>query len=192
MGQRLNIEIEENDEVLANAYYHWSGYTSSALEITKIILNNLLKVNYENRTINAVKLLETTGAKLTGNEITYILKEIPEANKFSFEVATDRNEGLIAVSKEGKQETRDWGEARVTIDLTNKIVDFQAICGHDSKEEFEEAYESKCDFSTYEDINFCGIPFDEFDKVNRFVIGLLNKGVYGFQTKNDKVWGFIA
>lgn len=192
MGQRLNIEIEENDEVLANAYYHWSGYTSSALEITKIILNNLLKVNYENRTINAVKLLETTGAKLTKNEITYILKEIPEANKFSFEVATDRNEGLIAISEEEKQETRDWGEARVTINLTNNTVNFQAICGYDSEEEFEEAYEKKCDYPIYEDIDFCDISFDEFDKISGFVSGLLNKGVDGFRTNNGKVWGFIA
>lgn len=27
MGQRLNIEIHENGKCLANAYYHWSGYT---------------------------------------------------------------------------------------------------------------------------------------------------------------------
>ena len=37
MGQRLNIQIEANNTdtneivVLANCYYHWSGYTSIKL-----------------------------------------------------------------------------------------------------------------------------------------------------------------
>ena len=31
MGQRLVIEIKEGDTVLANAYYHWSGYTETSL-----------------------------------------------------------------------------------------------------------------------------------------------------------------
>lgn len=34
MGQSLNIEIWNNGEVLANAYYHWSAYTESAAKIT--------------------------------------------------------------------------------------------------------------------------------------------------------------
>ena len=33
MGQRLNIEIKKDSKVLANAYYHWSAYTSSALQM---------------------------------------------------------------------------------------------------------------------------------------------------------------
>ena len=49
MGQRLNIEIIENGKVLANAYYHWSGYTSSSLELTQEILEAIEKINYEDR-----------------------------------------------------------------------------------------------------------------------------------------------
>ena len=30
MGQRLNISLESDGEVVANAYYHWSAYTGSA------------------------------------------------------------------------------------------------------------------------------------------------------------------
>ena len=40
MGQRLNIEIMSGEKVLANAYYHWSAYTASAAELTKIILGD--------------------------------------------------------------------------------------------------------------------------------------------------------
>lgn len=39
MGQRLNIEIVNGDTCLANAYYHWSGYTLSACDLTMKILD---------------------------------------------------------------------------------------------------------------------------------------------------------
>ena len=39
MGQRLNVEIWNNGEVLANAYYHWSAYTESAAHIVDKALN---------------------------------------------------------------------------------------------------------------------------------------------------------
>lgn len=44
MGQRLNIEIMKNDKVLANAYYHWSAYTSSALELCAYIIEEIKNV----------------------------------------------------------------------------------------------------------------------------------------------------
>ena len=46
MGQRLNIQIEmdipesSESKVLANAYYHWSGYTSSAYELVRMIADS--------------------------------------------------------------------------------------------------------------------------------------------------------
>lgn len=39
MGQRLNIEILKNGEVLANSYYHWSGFSNSAINLTIYIIN---------------------------------------------------------------------------------------------------------------------------------------------------------
>lgn len=35
MGQRLNLSINKNGKVLANCYYHWSGYTNSAIQKCK-------------------------------------------------------------------------------------------------------------------------------------------------------------
>ena len=37
MGERLNIEIVKGKKVLANAYYHWSGFTRTAMETTNTI-----------------------------------------------------------------------------------------------------------------------------------------------------------
>ena len=39
MGQRLVIEIKEGDTVLANAYYHWSGYTETSLNLLNEVMN---------------------------------------------------------------------------------------------------------------------------------------------------------
>lgn len=45
MGQRLNIEIMEKEEILlANAYYHWSGYTSSSIYLTQYIIRRFDEV----------------------------------------------------------------------------------------------------------------------------------------------------
>ena len=41
MGQRLNIEIKENNELLANVLYQWSGFTPASLVLTQCILDNV-------------------------------------------------------------------------------------------------------------------------------------------------------
>ena len=40
MGQRLNLEIVVGENVIANAYYHWSGLTSTSLLVSKRVNNN--------------------------------------------------------------------------------------------------------------------------------------------------------
>lgn len=44
MGQRLNIEIMDSGMTLCNCYYHWSGYTQTALDITQKLVN-LIQAN---------------------------------------------------------------------------------------------------------------------------------------------------
>lgn len=39
MGQRLNIEIVKNGEVLANSYYHWAAYSEVAIDLAIQIIN---------------------------------------------------------------------------------------------------------------------------------------------------------
>lgn len=52
MGQRLNIQIEDNDTninetvVLANCYYHWSGYSSSVMELVDKIAQSRVYTLY--------------------------------------------------------------------------------------------------------------------------------------------------
>ena len=123
MGQRLNIQIEANDtdtnktEVLANCYYHWSGYTSSALELVNEIVNSgIYKLDILDPVEKAIRLLEATGSGLAGDELT----DTYYAPKYK--VSSDRNKGLIAISEEGTNRVVDWEESRVTINLTTGSI----------------------------------------------------------------------
>ena len=58
MGQRLNIEIKENNELLANVLYQWSGFTPASLVLTQRILDNVENIKYDDPVAKAIKLLE--------------------------------------------------------------------------------------------------------------------------------------
>lgn len=57
MGQRLVITIHVFDEDIAKIYYHWSTYTTSALQEAKDIINN---VNWFNTTSKDELILRIT------------------------------------------------------------------------------------------------------------------------------------
>ena len=123
MGQRLNIQIEANDidtnktEVLANCYYHWSGYTSSAMElVNEIVDSGIYELDILDPVEKAIRLLEATGAGLAKNELT------DTYNTPKYKVATGRNSGIIAISEEGTDRVADWEESRVTINLTTGSI----------------------------------------------------------------------
>ena len=76
MGQRLNLEIVEGEKTLANAYYHWGGYTESALEIAQAAVESLKKSEPEDSALeNAVAALLDTGAGIGDLEVAK-LKEL--------------------------------------------------------------------------------------------------------------------
>ena len=124
MGQRLNIQIEANDtdtnetKVLANCYYYWSGYTSSAMELVyQVVDSGIYNLDILDPIEKAIRLLEATGAGLAGDELT----DTYYAPKYK--VSSDRNKGLIAISEEGKKSTVKYEESRVTINLTTGSID---------------------------------------------------------------------
>ena len=123
MGQRLNIQIEANNTdtnetvVLANCYYHWSGYTSSAMGlVNEIVDSGVYNLDILDPVEKGTRLLEATGAGLAGDELT----DTYYAPKYK--VSSDRNKGLIAISEEGKKSTVKYEESRVTINLTTGSI----------------------------------------------------------------------
>lgn len=188
MGQRLNIEIIENGVVLANAYYHWSGYTSYALTLTEKILKKM-KFKYikdiKNSTLKAIRLLETTNAGLP--EIEY--EFIPENLKTeTFNKVIDRNEGLIAISEKGIQETQYWQEARIGIHLDSNEIDLDisniSIENDFDKEELKNMTKTKYDYTE--------TTFEEFFKIKKQILAYINKEIYQvYNPKENIVYSFI-
>lgn len=175
MGQRLNLEIARNGEVLANAYYHWSAYTRSALEVTSNVLEWI-----ENHPIDnadsanwvqvAVDILCSTRAGV--NEVEKIrinTTNQDELKDLHYNDAIDRNEGLIAVTKEGIEDTRYWAEGTVVVDVGSMTVSFNVYDwfsedGYDMfRKEFpEENYPAIKDLPEV-NIDMDSIPVSDFE-----------------------------
>ena len=183
MGQRLNMEIRKNDEVLANAYYHWSGYTSSSLELTSEILKNIDNVNFDNDVVKAVKLLEITGAGLTSSELEILSENMKDIN---FKKSIDRNEGLIAISQEGIADTQYWEEARVEIHLDTQKIKLDLYWDIDEEdfvdEDLTNLYETTIDYKE--------VSFENFNNLKDEILENIKNENYYFIYNNEK-YGFI-
>ena len=192
MGQRLNIQFEIDipnsgeAKVLANAYYHWSGYTNSAYELVKQIAdseywNNDCKIT--DPVEKAIRLLEVTGAGLTKKEFT---EEYPESK---YKLSENRSYGLIAISEEGILETQKWEEARVTINLSTNMVDMGGVYYLDEvdgeeEETLEDIPELEYDLHTY---------IEDFTKVyNEFQEKVESKDNYKVIDTNKQVLDVIG
>jgi len=173
MGERLNIEIIKNGKTLANAYYHWSGYSNSAVELASTIIKNIEKINSNDSDIFfAIRLLELTGAGLTDKEIEFA-KTINELKEIKFKECKGRNEGLIGISQDGINETRRWQEHALYIYLDEKRMSFQVFWknrfnDYEVENKDEDNY---IEFDELEkvDINFDDIKFSEIDNFVEFI-----------------------
>lgn len=140
MGQRLNIEILDGGIPLANSYYHWSAYSGDSLKLTRQIISLLSDkayvAKYPDKRELAIRLLEATGAGANDSEYREIAKN-PKLSKYTIKECTDRNNGLIAISEAGMEETRNWEEGRVSIDLHSGTFNF-GVYDESSREEYYE------------------------------------------------------
>ena len=191
MGQRLNIEIVKDGEALANAYYHWSAYTTSALYLASLAVDGILaEKHHENDVINAVRILEETGALLTEEEKRTALRIAPSEE---FEEATSRNEGLISITEEGMENTRDWQEGYVEVNLDSEEVLFEVYNYYEDKEQYidfcgeDDPYE---DIPVRDDIDFNIIPFSDIGQLAETVNELTRAGTYQIRTPQGEVYSF--
>ncbi len=202
MGQRLNIEILNKGERLANAYYHWSAYTTSASELTMDIINRfdeIMSINCSD-TAKAILLLQTTGAGLENcadnDELEYareLLEDSEEIFKL-FETKSDRNVGLICVNPREMDKTEYWEEGRVTVNIDTKTIDFDVIWvsdkeGWKDEERTDEDYEKLIEFPLD---HTCGITFEDFKHLDLFFLGAYDKRIWYFKYKDEQVINMIA
>lgn len=172
MGQRLNIEVCYDGEPVANAYYHWSAYTSSALNLLGQVIDA-----YRNRTeINklkvAVEILQATGAGINEDEKKDIAEDTTgRFNNISFQDSVDRNTGLLSVTERGMGETREWEEGRVTVDIGTEefIFDVMSIM---SNKDFEYDWERSVEQLPDTQFGFTdACKFSDFEEFRKAVVG---------------------
>lgn len=187
MGQRLNLEIKKGDKVLANAYYHWGGFTGSAIHICYDAIKYLKKDKSANDLTRAVQALITTGATLTEPEWEALQKMDTGGRIFVKPISADRNDGLIAVSEKGIEETQYWGEQHIYIYLDKNTVDVYPAFWANSLEQYKEDYPKaaelvEMEFDPYE------LPFDQFDE---FIAFCESSEVHDWLFEGDQVISFV-
>lgn len=127
MGQRLVVNIREGEDIKCNAYYHWSGYTNSAIAIIKEMKLDEFeeRYGYMSPIIAGINMLLSTGASFGQN----------------------RNDGLIEVDEQGIKGNLRWSEMTVDVDLKSKTVDFYECFStymEDDDEESKIPVEERC------------------------------------------------
>ena len=200
MGQRLNIEIVKNGKVLANSYYHWSGFSNSAVNIVIQIIQKyeyIKKYKVEKYIKNqdlllAIRLLEETGAGLNNTDIARnILKD--ETMNLKLKECQGRNEGIIGITQEDIEETRYWEEGRVSIDIENKKIDFEVIDEY-TEEELKDYYDEEeiKELNIKKiDRNFKNISFEDIFALKAFIDKAKYKEEYHFYNKNNNKYVFL-
>lgn len=201
MGQRLVIQITDNDVNLANAYYHWSAYTGSSAALTKEILDIFDHVNKDYTPVQkAVWYLVQTGARFAPDEITNMEKDEIDMEQFKFafdDKTVNRNDGLLCVTEEGMDNNTSWEEGRVEIDITRKLVHFDVI-GTETAEEYTEYNKDWEDAPKVEDLPVFDVKdcfdftFCEFYSFYDKLTELLQKCQYtGISKDRTTVFEFI-
>ena len=126
MGMRLVIKVYNKEERIAQAYYHWSGYSISSTEIVMEFINcyiNHLKDKkfYDDEKIDmtykAVKALQATGAQpwiYDKGLIDYIFSD----RQYEFICEGNRDEGIISIQKNASFDM----QVRLDINLSEEIV----------------------------------------------------------------------
>lgn len=192
MGQRLNIEIVKNGEVLANSYYHWSGFSDCAINLAIQIINNfeyIKKYKVEKYIENqdllfAIRLLEETGAGIENtNRARRLLKD--ETDNLKIKECEGRNEGIIGVTKEDIEETRYWEEGRISVDIEKKTVDFNVIEEY-TTEQFKKNYGEE-EIKKIKEINkkFKDISFEDIFELKAFIDKANYNREYYFHNNKD-------
>lgn len=208
MGQRLNLEIKIDNEVIGNVYFHWGAYTYNSLEFLERIGNVLEESDVIEELIEAdtelakqvwfVKVCEKAGfSGLKENSHTYLSGMFPDD---TFIRATNRNEGLVSITVIDMSDTVSWQEGTciVYIDsdtgeysLSNDLIwllgmeqDLFEYADVATEEAFEEHNGKISDIPTideFETIEFGDMNVNEV----RTVMEQLNESIEGQYFKVD-------
>ncbi len=138
MGQRLVITVHAFDEDIATIYYHWSAYTTSALQEARDIIDKVDWFNSSNKDeliLRITRYLESCGGGVFVDDQKLFEEKYPD-EKFDDDVS--RNDGLIAISEETMERMQDWAQGDMTIDFDTEKVYNDVLFTYESDEEFKQ------------------------------------------------------
>jgi hypothetical protein len=122
MGQRLVLSIKKDDVIIANSYYHWSGYTFPSIDLA-LTVYNYIEANRDiitNPYELAIRALKQTGANYADKKtIDIAQKLIGQALPSGY---PDRNKGLISLSTEDVISSLHWAEVDVIVDIDSDMI----------------------------------------------------------------------
>jgi len=187
MGQRLVITLEKNNEAIAAIYYHWSAYTNSALYETKKVIDCIYNHKDETQAemlLRLIKHLEENGGGIRGgNEEFDYIKSLYPNEQFKTKDYS-RNDGIIALSKNGIVDLQGWSEGNVFINLDEGTVDFCVYSGYENLDEYlEERKEWDDEFDEEEFKNIpkldCCLGYFDVDEIDYVMAQLDSVGNCG-------------
>lgn len=166
MGQRLVITIQDGEEKIAAAYFHWSAYTESAALVTQELLNKVMHDftdidDYNALRLKLIKWAYARGGRIDATELGECRKLFPN-EQFSTS-GYSRNEGLIAVSENGIASLESWSEGSVTIDIERRVVFFDVFWFYQSVDDYLDGNGNRDAPTIGKGIIQTDIPFDDFD-----------------------------
>ena len=181
MGQRLVITVKKEKEDIAKIYFHWSGYSDSALEETRSLLKDIdtKEENIKKLQLNIIRACESMGGGIDGGagseEFSYVCDMFPNV---SFKEDPNRNYGLVALSENDMEKIQRWSNGNIVIDLDYNRIYNSVFHEYHSLEEYE-AYTDKSADSVYcyeSDIDIADFRMEYIDEVIDFVSFVIRAG----------------
>lgn len=138
MGQRLVITVRDHaGDKVAALYYHWSAYTTSALEVAKNLDAKVQEIladfpsfpDYTSEELldAILSAAESMGGGIDGGAVDYTNKEYLYARRLlpnhTFLENPDRNEGLVAFSEKAMEDLGCWAEGNAVLYVEDGELD---------------------------------------------------------------------
>jgi hypothetical protein len=92
MGERLVVQIQRNDKLIATSYYHWSAYTEPALRIVKSMYDRVLR----------------QAGSMSDEQLQLAIIRFAECSTYLgyFETATERDEAINQCRMDNKNKPK--------------------------------------------------------------------------------------
>ena len=181
MGQRLVITVRKEQEDIAKIYFHWSGYSVSALEETRSLLEDIdtNEEDIKKLQLNIIRACESMGGGIDGGagseEFSYVCNMFPNV---SFKEDPNRNCGLVALSENDMEKIQLWSNGNIVIDLDYNRIYNSVLHEYHSLEEYEAETGQSADevYCCESDIDITDFRMEYIDEVIDFIDVVIRAG----------------